>query len=81
MEQQTTVAQNMEYIRTSSSFHGWQEVHPDRKSKSSGGNGDCIDDLFEEIAEVEDDWKNDQNWLEKEINVEWGTGLVLARKK
>jgi len=30
---------------------------------------------------VEDDWKNDQNWLEKEIALEWGTGLVLARKK
>src|SRR3954468_12576079 len=42
------VAQNMEYIRTSSSFHGWQEAHPDRKSRSSGGNGDCIDELFEE---------------------------------
>jgi SAM-dependent methyltransferase len=37
MEQRTTVAQNMEYIRTSSSFHGWQEAHPDRKSRSSGG--------------------------------------------
>jgi SAM-dependent methyltransferase len=81
MEQRMTVGQNMEYIRTSSSFHGWQEAHPDRKSKSSGGNGDCIDELFEEIAEVEDDWKNDQNWLEKEIALEWGTGLVLARKK
>jgi hypothetical protein len=44
-------------------------------------NGDCIDELFEEIAEVEDDWKNDPNWLEKEIDLEWGTGLVLARKK
>jgi trans-aconitate 3-methyltransferase len=80
MEQRMTVTQNMEYIRTSSSFHGWQEAHPDRKSKASGGKGDCIDDLFEEIAEAED-WKNDQNWQEKEIDVEWGTGLILARKR
>ena len=81
MEQRMTVAQNMEYIRTSSSFHGWQEAHPDRKSKASGGKGDCIDDLFEEIAEVEEDWKNHQNWKEKEVDVEWGTGLILARKR
>ena len=81
MEQRMTVAQNMEYIRTSSSFHGWQEAHPDRKSKASGGKGDCIDDLFEEIAEVEEDWKNDPNWKEKEVDVEWGTGLILARKR
>lgn len=80
MEQRMTIAQNMEYIRSSSSFHGWQEAHPNRKSKSAGGKGDCIDDLFDEIAEVEEAWKNDQNWQEKEIDVEWGTGLVLARK-
>jgi hypothetical protein len=80
MEQRMTVAQNMEYIRTSSSFHGWQEAHPERKSRSAGGDGDCIDDLFDEIAEVED-WEGDQNWLDKQIDVEWGTGLVLARKK
>jgi trans-aconitate 3-methyltransferase len=80
MEQRMTVAQNMEYIRTSSSFHGWQEAHPNRKSRFAGGKGDCIDELFDKIAEVEEDWKNDQNWQEKEIDVEWGTGLVLARK-
>ena len=81
MEQRMTVAQNMEFIRTTSSFHGWQEAHPERKSRAWGGKGDCIDELFDEIAEAEDDWKDEQNWLAKEINVEWGTGLVLARKK
>lgn len=81
MEQRMTVAQNMQYIRTSSSFHGWQEAHPDRKSRSAGGKGDCIDDLFDEIAEVEEDWKKEQNWLEKQVDVEWGTGLVLARRR
>ena len=55
-----TVAQNMEYIRTVSSFHGWQEAHPDRKSRSAGGKGGCIDDLFDEMAEAED-WKSDPN--------------------
>ena len=81
MEQRMTVAQLMQYIRTSSSFHGWQEAHPDRKSRSAGGKGDCIDDVFDEIAQVEEDWKNDQNWLDKQLDVEWGTGLVLARKR
>jgi trans-aconitate 3-methyltransferase len=61
MEQRMTVAQNMKYIRTASSFHGWQEAHPDRKSRSAGGKGGCIDDLFDEIAEAEEDWESDPN--------------------
>jgi trans-aconitate 3-methyltransferase len=60
-----TVAQNMEHINTASGFHGWQEAHSDRKSRSAGGKGDCINDLFDEVAEAEEDWKIDPNWLEK----------------
>ena len=81
MESRMTLAQNMEYIRTWSSFHGWQEAHPERKRKSAGGNGDCVDELFERIAQEEECWKGEKDWREKMVDVEWGTGLVLARKR
>ena len=76
-----TVAMSMEYVRTWSSYHGWQETHPDRKAKSAGGDGDVVDDLFEEIKEAEPEWGNQGDWQEKEVDLEWGTALVLARRK
>ena len=80
MEQRMTLAHNMEFVRTWSSFHGWQETHPDRKKRSAGGDGDCIDDLFEKIVDAEPALKKSTSWREKEVDVEWGTGLVLASK-
>jgi len=80
LEKRMTLAENMEYIRTWSSFHGWQEAHPDRKRRSAGGNGDCVDDLFDEMVEAEEDWRTDKNWREMELDIEWGTGIVLGRK-
>jgi len=81
MERRMTLAENMEYIRTWSSFHGWQEAHPNRKKRSAGGEGDCIDDLFDKMVDAVDDWKNDKDWRTREVNVEWGTALVLGRLK
>ncbi len=81
MEKRMTLAENMEYVRTWSSFHGWQEAHPDRKRRSDGGDGDCIDDLFDEMVDAEDDWKTNKDWRNKEIDVEWGTAIVLGRLK
>jgi trans-aconitate 3-methyltransferase len=81
MERRMTVAMNMEYIRTWSSYHGWQETHPERKAKSAGGEGDVVDDLFEEIKEAEPEWGNQGDLREKEVDIGWGTALVLARRK
>jgi trans-aconitate 3-methyltransferase len=81
MQKRMTVGMNMDYVRTWSSYHGWQETHRDRKAKNSGGDGDVVDDLFEEIKEAEPEWKAEEDWQAKEVDVEWGTGLVLARKK
>lgn len=81
MRKRMTVAMNMEYIRTWSSYHGWQQAHPGRKAKSAGGNGDVVDDLFEEIRKVEPGWDSQKNWQDKEVDVEWGTALVLASRK
>lgn len=81
LEKRMTVAMNMEYVRTWSSYHGWQKAHPDKKAKRAGGEGDVVDELFEEIKETEPDWKDEQQWWDKELDVEWGTALLLARKK
>ena len=81
MEKRMTVAMNMEYVRTWSSYHGWQQAHPDRKAKSAGGGGDVVDELFEEIKEVEPEWKSHGNGQDMEVDVEWGTALMLARRK
>lgn len=81
MTKRMTVGMSMEYVRTWSSYHSWQETHPDRKAKSAGGDGDVVDDLFEEIKEAEPEWKSQGDWREKEVDLEWGTALVLARKK
>jgi trans-aconitate 3-methyltransferase len=81
MEKRMTVAMNMEYVRTWSSYHGWQEAHPDKKAKRAGGDGDVVDQLFEEIEKTKPDWDSRGDWLDKEVDIEWGTALVLARKK
>lgn len=81
MKKRMTVAMNMEYIRTWSSYHEWQKEHPEQKAKSAGGDGDVVDQLFEKIKEAEPEWKSEPDWRQKEVDVEWGTALVLARMK
>ncbi|KAI9728104.1 MAG: hypothetical protein M1834_007820 [Cirrosporium novae-zelandiae] len=70
----------MEYTRTWSAFYYWQEAHPDRKSKADGGQGDVVDEMYEEMAKTEG-WQGDGGWQEMEVEVEWGTGLLLARRR
>ncbi|PSK33990.1 Ubiquinone biosynthesis O-methyltransferase [Elsinoe australis] len=65
------------YFRTWSSYHGWQEAHPDMKARNTGGTGDLIDQMFDEMAAEDEIMRDD----EKEIEVEWGSALILARKK
>lgn len=81
MEKRMTVEMNMEYVRTWSSYHGWQETHPDKKARNAGGEGDVVDELFERIKEAEPQWGSQRNWREQELDIEWGTALLLATKK
>ena len=68
------------YIRTWSSFSLWQEVHPDKKSKDAGGEGDVVDEMFEAMRNAEPEWQV-EDWLEIEVDMEWGSGLLLARRQ
>ncbi|EME43811.1 hypothetical protein DOTSEDRAFT_53103 [Dothistroma septosporum NZE10] len=77
MEKRTTVGQCKEYVRTWSSYHGWKETHPGREARSKGGDGDVMDQMFDEIAERDVQFREDEN----EIDIEWGSAIVMARKK
>lgn len=77
MERQTSVGQCKEYVRTWSSYHGWKEKHPDHEARSKGGSGDIMDQMFDEIAESDKHFRDDENL----VDIEWGSALVMARRK
>lgn len=63
------------YTRTWSAFHGWQAANPDKKGRENGGEGDIVDEMFDEMKKVtgfEDD---------TEFDIEWSSGILLARKR
>jgi trans-aconitate 3-methyltransferase len=63
------------YARTWSSFHGWQNDFPDKKSRESGGEGDIVDEMIDVIKE-HTGWDDSS-----EFEVEWDSMIMLARKK
>jgi trans-aconitate 3-methyltransferase len=63
------------YTRTASSYHGWKNDFPDRKPKKDGGSGDIVDEMMDALAQ-ETGWDED-----KEFDLEWTSGIILARKK
>lgn len=75
MEKDLKVGELKSYVRTWSSFHGWQQAHQDRKARPEG-EGDIIDEFFDKAAIEEPDF----NDLDKTIRLEWGSGLVMARR-
>lgn len=81
MSKKIRLGECMDYLRTWSSFHAWQEKHPERKRRREGGKGDVVDEMFDEMRSKEPDWRQHEPWEEKEVEIEWGSGLILARKK
>ena len=80
MERKASIGQTKAYYRTFSSFHGWQEAHPEQIARAKGGEGDVVDRWFDEMAEDDkegDVFKDEEN----EVLMEWGSALVLCRKK
>lgn len=76
IEKRMTVAQSMEYLRTWSSVHSWLEDHGNPKPRREGGEGDAVDAMYDEMREAEG-WESD----DLELDMEWGSALILARKK
>lgn len=81
MSRKIKLGECMNYIRTWSAFHAWQEKHPEMTRRQEGGKGDILDEMFDEMLSKESDWRQHEPWEEKEVEIEWGSGLILARKK
>jgi SAM-dependent methyltransferase len=70
------------YARTFSSYHNWMAEHPQQKARKDGGEGDIVDEMFEKMLEVEPEWKKQgENWRDFPVENEWGSVILLARKK
>lgn len=70
------------YTRTFSSFHTWAHEHPEQKPRKDGGEGDIVDEMFDKMLEAEPDWRaKGENWRDFEVENEWGSVILLARKK
>ncbi|KAF2672616.1 putative Trans-aconitate 3-methyltransferase [Microthyrium microscopicum] len=78
MQKRMTLGQSMEYMRTWSSVHAWQEANGNPKARKDGGEGDVVDHMYDDMRAVEEGaWKDD----DMEVDVEWGSSVVLARKR
>lgn len=77
MEAESTVGSIKAYVRTWSAFHGWKEAHPERVARKDGGEGDVVDECFEAIAKEDAVFADE----EKVVKVEWGSALIMARRK
>ena len=77
MEKSIRIDECKEYIRTWSSYHSWREAHPTSEGRSKGGSGDVVDALFDEIASVDPRFASE----ETSVDIEWGSVLLLARKR
>lgn len=71
------------YVRTYSSFSGWKNVHPEKKSRAEGGDGDVVDLMFDEIVAAVPEWKalGDGRWKDVEVDTVWGTVLLMAKRR
>lgn len=77
-----------EFVRTWSAYHGWQGRWPERRKKVDDGDevnsGDVVDELIKRIREEESGLSGEGvqgGWREVVVELEWGTGLVLARRR
>ena len=71
----------MGFVRTWSAFQGWRERWPGVRSRVEGGEGDVVDAMFEAMREGEGMWRGGEGWMDREVDVECGSGLVLARRR
>lgn len=40
-----------------------------------------MDEMFESMRSAEPDWRSDEAWQAKEVEIEWGSALLLARRR
>jgi SAM-dependent methyltransferase len=77
MQKKMTIRDSMEYMRTWSSVHAWQEANGKPKARKDGGDeGDIVDRMYDAMRAAEG-WDND----DLEVVIEWGSCVILARRK
>lgn len=70
------------YTRTFSCFTGWAEAYPEHKARKDGGEGDIIDVMWDEMLASVPEWKAmGDGWREAEVESDWGTYIIMARRK
>ncbi|KAI1274930.1 S-adenosyl-L-methionine-dependent methyltransferase [Xylaria sp. FL0933] len=70
------------YTRTYSCYSGWKDAHPEAKSRAEGGPGDVIDVMWDHMIESMPEWKAmGEQWREAEVVNDWGTYVIMARRK
>ncbi|KAI0133023.1 methyltransferase domain-containing protein [Xylariales sp. AK1849] len=70
------------YTRTFSCFSGWKDAYPEKKSRADGGEGDVVDVMWDHMIEVVPEWKAmGEKWKEAEVVSDWGTYLLMARRR
>lgn len=79
LKKRLTVAELEQYLRTWSAVHEWFRAHPE-KSLKEGGEGDTVDECVGEMARVEGWEGGREEWAEKEVDIEWGHGLMLCKR-
>jgi SAM-dependent methyltransferase len=74
MEKRLKLGEMEGYARTFSSYHNWKAANEGKK--------DLVDSMFEEMREKEPKWNEQgENWRDFEVEIEWGSIILLARKK
>lgn len=70
------------YTRTFSCFVSWAEGNPDSVARKDGGDGDIIDVMWDEMVAAVPEWKAmGERWREAEVESDWGTYVILARRR
>ncbi|KAI1379490.1 S-adenosyl-L-methionine-dependent methyltransferase [Hypoxylon crocopeplum] len=70
------------YLRTFSCFNGWREAYPQVKSRVDGGEGDILDIMWDHMVDAVPEWKAmGERWREAEVDNDWGTYILMARRR
>ncbi|KAK0123440.1 hypothetical protein ONS96_010423 [Cadophora gregata f. sp. sojae] len=70
------------YVRTFSAYWNWMAANPGVKSRREGGEGDVVDEMFDEMRRVEPEWEEkEEKWRDLEVDNEWGSVILMARRK
>jgi trans-aconitate 3-methyltransferase len=70
------------YTRTFSCYIAWRDAYPDVKSRAEGGKGDIVDVMWDHMLEAVPEWKAlGDSWREAEVESDWGTYILMARRK